>query len=90
MSEETKESTTVTITVDLKDVAVPVKAYYETMQEGMLKEMFGDKEAAFEDAKKVISHMAAALEAVLGVDNVLKINDLVSDMADAADGEDAE
>ena len=37
MSEETKESTTVTITVDLKDVAVPVKAYYETMQEGMSK-----------------------------------------------------
>ena len=83
MSEETKESTTVTITVDLKEVAVPIKAYYETLQEGQLKEMFGDKDAAFEDAKQVICHIADALEKVLGTDNVVKINGLVADLAEA-------
>lgn len=85
MSEETKESTTVTITVDLKEVAVPIKAYYEAMQEGQLKEMFGDKDAAFEDAKQVILHMADALEKVLGGDNVCKINDLVFELVNAED-----
>jgi hypothetical protein len=89
MSEATKETTTVTITVDLKDVAGPVKDYYDTMQEGQLKEMFGDKDGAFESAKQVIFHMATALEAVLGVDNVMKVNEIVSNLA-SAEEEDAE
>jgi hypothetical protein len=45
------------------------------------------KDGAFEDAKKVIFHMAAALEAVLGVDNVMKVNNLVADLVEAEDAD---
>lgn len=75
---------TVTVEVDLDQMAKGVADYYSEMQEGQLAEMLGDKDSAFAQAKKVISIMAAILEGAIGTENVLRVNNLVADLQDAA------
>lgn len=87
----TKTPNTVTVTVDLDRMADGVANYYDTMQEGQLAEMFGDNETAFTRCKEVITIMAHLLEEALGSDNVVTINNIVSDRAIAkADAETSE
>lgn len=81
-----ESSNTITVEVDLDQVAKGVADYYSEMHEGQIAEMFGDNETAFAQAKKVIAVMAGVLETILGTDNVLRVNGLVADLQEAAAG----
>lgn len=71
---------TVTVEVDLDQVAQGVNDYYSEMQEGQIAEMFGDTDTAFTQAKKVIGIMAGILEGAIGKENVERVNELASEL----------
>lgn len=81
---------TVTVEVDLDQMAKGVADYYTEMQEGQVAEMFGDKDTAFRQAKKVIGIMAGILEAAVGVENVMRVNTLVADLQEATADQEGE
>lgn len=74
---------TVTVEVDLEEVAKRVQAYYSTMQDGQLAEMFGETGKAFQAAKEVIGELAGLLDYALGPENVGKVHDLMAAAAPA-------
>lgn len=71
---------TVTVTVDLDRMAQGVADYYSEMQDGQIAEMIGDQDRAFIQAKKVISIMAHILEDAVGMENVVRVNNIIADM----------
>lgn len=77
---------TVTVEVDLEQMAKGILDYYTEMQEGQIAEMLGDTDTAFTQAKKVITIMAAVLEAAVGTENVIRVNNLVADLQAATVG----
>lgn len=81
---------TVTVEVDLDQMAKGIADYYTEMQEGQVAEMFGDKDTAFSQAKKVIGIMAGVLEAAVGVENVMRVNTLVADLQEATADQEGE